>query len=391
MIPYAKILLRIGRHKQRMKLKSINYSENIGRTDANQWVLRELTLENQNLIIAKNATGKSRILGVTLNLAKLIQAPQKATINGIPQKNTASGEWCAIFSDKTGIDIVYSLAIKNGTVTSEHITVDGNVVLKREGTSAIIHSYITNTELSISPPNDCLVLHVRRDEKEFPFLEKLASWANGVRGLSFANTSPNLIEIPGTTFQLSSLNAVPSVLDQLSSSQVKKVLNQLKGLDYDIENAITGLVEGLPPSAKIVFIKERGLSVLLKQFEMSQGMFRAFSLLVIMEFFRTSDKIGCILIDDLGEGLDSDRSQKLAKVIFDKQDHPSLQLIATSNEAFLMNSVHLNDLTVCYRTDSSIKCLNYSNSKTKFDKWRQLGLNNFDLLSSNFLLDRSNE
>lgn len=369
-----------------MRLKSITYTENIGRSDVNPWILEDLVLENQNLIVAKNATGKTRILGVIFSLSRLIQSSQILVINGIPQKNNSSGGWQVSFLNE-GQTFVYSLTMSKGSVISENITVDGKEMLKRGGSSAEIYSYVTDSFQLISPPNDRLVLHVRRDQKEFPFLEDLASWAGGIRGLAFANTAPNSIEIPGNPFHLMSLNAVPSALDQLTASQLDKVLTQLRDLDYDIEKATTDLVEGLPPSARIVFVKERDLSIPLKQFEMSQGMFRAFSLLVIIEFFRASGKVGCILIDDLGEGLDFERVKKLAKFIFEEQAQSKLQIIATSNDAFLMNFVPLEILTVCYRTSHSVRCLNYSNSRDKFNEWKLLGLNNFDLLSSNFLLD----
>jgi hypothetical protein len=368
-----------------MELKSISYKENVGKENTNPWKLNNLILGNQNLIIAKNATGKTRILGVIYNLAKLMQdAP--SDIGGIAPKNLSFGEWNVTFDDK-GSHVVYLLAIDKGKVVHESLTIDGKKMLNRQNDLAEIYSHEQHQMYSIAPPDNRLVLHVRRDQKEFPFLESLASWANGVRGLSFANTTPYSIEIPGNPFQLMSLNAVPSALDQLSDQQLNTVLRQLNELDYNIEQVSTGHVDGLPPTTKVVFLKERMLSIPLKQFEISQGMFRAFSLLVIIEFFQGSGKIGSLLIDDLGEGLDFDRCQKLAKIIFEKNNHSKLQIITTSNDSFLMNSVSLNDLTVCYRMDHSVECLNYANAKDKFDEWQTLGLNNFDLLSSNFLVE----
>lgn len=369
-----------------MRLKSIIYRENVDRKDANPWEFSELALGDQNLIVAKNATGKTRIVNAICNLARLIQSPQ-VMVSGILKKVIINGEWIALFSDEEGRSFEFRLSLEKGMVLREQIVIDGEKKLDRQYSSAKIYSNTALEIQEIAPPNDHLVLHVRRDQNEFPFLESLVSWANGVHGLAFANTSPMLIEIPGTPFQLTSLNAVPSILEQLSELQLKKVLDQLRDMDYDIETASTGPTEGLPPSAKIVFLKERSMLVPFKQFEISQGMFRAFSLLVIVEFFRSSGKGGSILIDDLGEGLDFERCKKLAKLIFENKPNSKLQVIATSNDSFLVNSIRLNDLTVCYRSNHSIKCLNYSNSKQKFDDWQKLGLNNFDLLSSNFLLD----
>lgn len=367
-----------------MRLKSLKYKENVDREDANPWELQEIHLGEHNLIVAKNATGKTRILTVLHNLARLIQNPQ-IVVNGVPQKITAEGEWIAFFTDESDCVFEFSVAFKKGQVVREEIVVNGEIKLKRKLSSAEIFSNTTLKWQKISPPNDQLVLHVRRDKHEFPFLENLISWAQGVRGLSFGNTSPYMIEIPGKPSQLTSLNAVPSALEQLSSSQLQNVLKQLRNVGYGLETASTGSAEGLPPTAKIIFIKEEGIIHPLKQFEISHGMFRAFSLLTIVEFLRTSSDVGCILIDDFGEGLDFERVKKLSELIFCKKFESNIQIVATSNDAFLMNAVPLDDLTICYRSNHIVSGLNYSNAKEKFDAWRQLGLNNFDLFSSDYL------
>jgi AAA domain, putative AbiEii toxin, Type IV TA system len=369
-----------------MRLKSLSYRENIDREDANPWELQEIFLDEHNLIVAKNATGKTRILNALHSLARLIQAPQIA-INGIPQKITANREWSASFSDESGSNFEFFVAFRKGEVVQEKILIDGEAKLNREPSSAKIYSETTKWQ-TISPPNDQLILHVRRDKNEFPFLESLISWANGVRGLSFGNTSPNFIEIPGKPSQLMSLNAVPSALEQLSALQLQNVLNQLRDIGYILEDASTGLSEGLPPTAKIIFLKEQGIAHPLRQVDISQGMFRAFSLLTIIEFLRSSGGVGSILIDDFGEGLDFERTRKLAELIFSKNNESKIQIIATSNDSFLMNAVPLHDLTICYRSNHIVRGLNYSNSKEKFDSWKLLGLNNFDLFSSNFLQDQ---
>ncbi len=361
-----------------MKLKLLRYRENFSKSNANPWELKELSLGQHNLIIGKNATGKTRIINVLNNLARLIQFPQLVL----------NGEWSTSFIDEHNQEFEFFVAIEDGKITQELIKIKGSEKLKRSFNSAKIYSEVTSDWQEISPPNDRLVIHVRRDKSEFPFLESLFTWASGVRGFSFANTSPNLIEIPGNPFLLMSLNAVPSVLDKLSSQQIKKVLNQLESIGYEIETVSTGLTEGLPPSTKIAFLKERDLCIPLKQFEISQGMFRAFSMLTIIEFLRSNEAIGSFLVDDLGEGLDFERSNKLAKIIFEENSESKIQVIATSNDSFMMNAVPLKALTICFRSKHIVECLNYSNSKDKFDDWKQLGLNNFDLFSSNFLLDK---
>lgn len=365
-----------------MRLKSLAYKENSTRKDLNFWELDKLSLNDRNLIIGKNATGKTRILNILHNLARIIQFPQIIQSPHI----VLNGDWSASFIDENNQIFEFMVNWENSKIINESIKINGCRKLERNSYSAKIFSEVSSSWQEISPPQDRLVLHVRRDRNEFPFLETLFFWATSVRGFSFANTSPNLIEIPGNPFQLSSLNAVPSALDQLSDIQLTKVLKQLENVGYPLEAASTGLIEGLPPTAKIVFFKERGINNPLKQFEISQGMFRAFSILTIIEFLRSQGSVGVILLDDLGEGLDFERSKKLAEIIFGEEKDSKIQFIATSNDSFLTNVVPLEDLTICYRSQQIVKCLNYSNSKEKFDSWQQLGLNNFDLFSSNYLL-----
>ena len=360
-----------------MRLKSLNYKENFSRSDANLWELQGLILGEHNLIIGKNATGKSRIVNVIHGFSRVIQGHQIVR----------NGNWIASFIDGLGRKLDYSIEIERGEVVNEQIFIDGEKKLERSLASAEIYSESESGMQKISPPNDRLVLHVRRDKAEYPFLESLFSWASGVRGYRFANTSPELIEIPNKPNQLGSLNAVPSALEQLTVSQLNNVLTHLREMGYDLETATIGPVEGLPPVAKCVFLKEQGITYSLKQFEISQGMFRAFALLTIIEYHRATNDVGSILIDDLGEGLDFERSKKLAEIIFQKNTESKIQFISTSNDAFLMNAVPLEDFTFCHRVDHTVRCFNYSNSKEKFDDWKKLGLNNFDLLASDFLLD----
>jgi hypothetical protein len=359
-----------------MRLKSISYNEYYSSNGTNPWELKELPLGVLNLIVGKNATGKTRIIHLINNLARLIKTQQ-----------VLNGAWITSFTDHSGNIFEYSLSYEDGKISKEQIRINNEKKLERTESSAEIFSETTLKWQPISPPPDRLVLHVRRDEKEFPFLEDLVSWANGLRGFSFANTSPNLIEIPEKPSQLISLNAVPSALEQLTSEQLQKVLTQMKDLGYNLEGVSTGMVPNLPPSAKMLLFKESEIANLLKQFEISQGMFRAFSMLTILEFLQWNKDIGTILIDDFGEGLDFNRSKKLAEIVFGDRSNSNIQFIITSNDSFLMNAVSLNDLTICYRSKNIVKCLNYSNSKEKFDEWQQLGLNNFDLFTSDFLIN----
>ena len=58
-----------------MKLRKIDYTENDGRSD--EWRLIDCTFDDINLIVGRNAIGKTRTLHVILGLANLISISQK--------------------------------------------------------------------------------------------------------------------------------------------------------------------------------------------------------------------------------------------------------------------------------------------------------------------------
>ena len=118
---------------------------------------------------------------------------------------------------------------------------------------------------------------------------------------------------------------------------------------------------------------------------MSQGMYRALSVIVILESLLTLKKQGTIAIDDLGEGLDYERSSKLMQLIAQKTKDSKLQLIITSNDRFLINKVELKSINFLKRNGHIVTAYNYANSRDTFEDFLLTGLNNFDFLSGGIL------
>jgi hypothetical protein len=146
----------------------------------------------------------------------------------------------------------------------------------------------------------------------------------------------------------------------------------------------------------VAFIKERGVERNIDQFSISEGMWRALAVLIYLNFMRISSQIpsnrpSCIVIDDIGEGLDYDRSRGLIELVQQRAKDANVQLIMSTNDRFVMNSVPLENWTVLRRTGSSVKAYNYSNSKALFDEFKDTGLNNFDFLRMDFLNPEAQE
>ena len=134
-------------------------------------------------------------------------------------------------------------------------------------------------------------------------------------------------------------------------------------------------------SPHILFVQEKDLNCRTTQADMSQGMFRALSLLISINFAARTGSAECILIDDIGEGLDFARSAALLDCIIKKNRKPSFQIIMTTNDRFIMNSVPLKHWIILDRHGSDVQSVTARNSPKIFEEFDYLGLSNFDFFS----------
>ena len=114
-------------------------------------------------------------------------------------------------------------------------------------------------------------------------------------------------------------------------------------------------------------------------------MFRALSLIVQINYSVLADTPSCIVIDDIGEGLDCERSCDLIDVLMSKAEHSSVQLVMATNDRFVMNRVPLEAWSVIDRQSNHVTIHNYMNSKEVFDNFKFTGLNNFDFLAFDYV------
>ncbi len=93
-----------------------------------------------------------------------------------------------------------------------------------------------------------------------------------------------------------------------------------------------------------------------------------------------------ILIDDIGEGLDFERATNLIKFLVEKAENlkGKIQLFMTTNDRFVMNNVPLKYWIVVDRTNGKIGIYSPSTHPDVFEKFEDIGLNNFDFFSGEY-------
>jgi hypothetical protein len=278
------------------------------------------------------------------------------------------------------------LDISDGIVHHEEIKINDTLVLERQKETGRIFSYTSKTMVDFHPPEQELTLYVRRDVKEFPFLEDILTWANRFHGYRFSMANPHQITIPsnGDTL-LENLSTTPYLLlEALKDPEIiQAIIDDFSLIGYPIETVSvqTTRFPGVSGDVFVSFVKEKGLACGTSQMQMSQGMYRAFSLVVIIQYLLELQQECTVIIDDLGEGLDFERASKITSLLFDKIQESDIQLLVTSNDRFLINSVDMQYLNLLERNGHVVEAYNYANSKEKFDKFRFTGLNTFDFFS----------
>lgn len=354
-----------------MKLNSFSYKNK-------DWELKDLEFDTVSLIVGKNATGKSRSLAAIDLFCKIIT--QKVNL-------PANTNWKVSFSkdDGTIINYLFSTSSQedNVIVTQEKITINDKELLIRENAdTASLYNTLEKQSQKVYPPANKLVIHVNRDIKRHPYMEDFAQWAESSFGFKFAAIAPTVPFDEQKYDLMTAIDEIPALYKLLGKTNKDKIMQYVQDMGFKIESI--QFREGNP--SDYLYIMEFGNKDVLPHFELSQGMFRTVALLIFLEYVISKKKPATIIIDDLCEGLDYERATKLGQIVFENCKNNNIQLIATSNDMFLMDVIDIEYWNILQRKNGVVSSLNPKRNKELFDEFRFTGLSNFDLFSSDFIL-----
>lgn len=341
------------------------------------WETDRLDVFSQNLIVGKNAVGKSTVIRSLSDMASLVS--QRRVI-GSNEHLT-----CIVAIENDEFIAIYRFSFKDSNVHKENLVVvysDGSKKqwIERTADEAKFDGVVVN------PPQDKLLLNLKRDTVLYPAIESIISWAENVDAFSF-----NEFDLDGDERLYSRFinggDNLYSMVKALSPESIENVIKVAEDMGYHLEKIETFEYADVK---KVIFV-EKGVNEPLLDFNLSKGMFRTLYLLIYLEYVAKSGKPATLLIDDLCEGLDYDRSTKLGKYVFDYCSENDIQLIATSNDSFLMDVVDLNYWSILQREGSKVSAINHKNHPEIFEDFSFTGLSNFDLLSSDFIARHKNK
>lgn len=341
-----------------MILTSFKYREK-------DWELSEIVpLGIVNLLVGRNATGKTRTIKAIYDVTSFLQ------MKGVAVPKSFESSLSFKYADS---GLTYSFKIDDGVVVKENLIVNGEIIIKRSKSSA---KYRVET---INPPDDKLIVQIRRDRKLYPEIENIISWAEGVTYVSCSDINPYTVLGTGKFLNPYSFS---ELVEKLSSKDKKQVLSNAGKLGFAITEL--GTID-TGSDLHLVQLKEKGITSRMIDMQLSSGMMRTLYLLCFMAAVKHDNRLSLLLIDDMSEGLDYRRSIDLGKLIFDDCKSQDFQLITSSNDAFLMDIVDISEWQVLRRDKNKVSVINKASHPELFRQFQMTGLSNFDLFSSDFI------
>jgi AAA15 family ATPase/GTPase len=357
------------------KLKGKPYEWGITGKDGNP-----VQFGNINLIVGKNAAGKSRILAVVKDMAELIaQEKDIAKIKVL--------DWSCQLVLKDNEDLYdYRLSIDNGIITDETLSLNEEQKLNRKENK--IYSEQEKAFASLDGASATNVATSMRAEK-YPYLSELFKWSGSLKKFGFTNhieknrlLKPEELESSSIIDESNVIQLFNRGVELFGKDFTDALIADMKYLNFPISSiTLVHSKHGVGLSAY-----EEDMSGGTLQVDMSPGMFRALAFVIQLNFALLNKTSVCLLIDDLGEGLDFSRAKLLIEILIHKINNTNIQIFITTNDRYVMNKIPLKYWSVLERTPKSTLVYNYYNSRETFDDFRFTGLNNFDFLATDFYL-----
>lgn len=333
------------------------------------WILDGLTFGESNLIVGKNSSGKSKALEALSSVISIIS--QRSQIDAQSNLETEIS-----LMDSNDNQIIYSFGLCDKEVSSEKLLFNGRIIINRSDSEAVMDGE------RVYPPRDMLLIHVRRDLQKYPIIEELINWSEEAVIRSFIhNENPNHDELYEIIARFT-----PEMKNHLvkMANQVGFPISQIDTFD-NLANRIVDITLPYTTELKLVLIREEGVESMLFLRDLSSGMYRTILLLILIEQLINLDHPALIAIDDLGEGLDYSRATQVGRLLFDICREKKIQIVATSNEEFMMNIVDISNWNILVRKGDHVKSITSNLCPEYFEEFKFSGLDNFDFFTSDFL------
>lgn len=374
-----------------MILKSFSYTEYDD--EPRRWEVTLTEFAQINLLVGKNATGKSRLVAVINSLCRLLTGKQSVPFE--------TGTYDAEFTSPNGL-YRYSIQFLRNQVSSEVLSLNGVEKLKRESSGEGVIWYAKeNKSIAFQVEKSAIAIRSRNDQLQHPFVHELVSWAEGTalflfgsdlgKGKLLSAAPAPLVEPISSKTEIGENDAVTAYIRGFETYGTEfdlAILRDMRQVGYELDEVAADQVSSylnLPVPLVGLVTVESELGFRVPQFTMSQGMYRALALIIHVNLALFSHSKQLLLIDDIGEGLDYERSTKIVNLLINAAKSGEIQLLMTTNDRFVMNEVPLEYWAILERQRGRVSAVTQRNSPELFEEFKYLGLSNFDLFKDRTL------
>lgn len=335
--------------------------------------------DNFNLLVGKNASGKSRTLTVIRTIADLLSGRKNVVETQYP-----SEKFELIFEDDKD-KYEYLIDYKKNKIIDESLLVNGKKILSRQENK--FYDAESGADIVVET-DDVKPAITASDENGKHYYRELVIWARMLQDLLFANQSEKNHMVKdyhtikdGQNLEENSILIYTFYkgMEMFGEEFISEIMRFMEKLGYRISN-----IEIQETKYGYGLCVEEEKRYKISQREMSQGMFRALSFFIQFTFARMNGFSICVLVDDMGEGLDFDRSKEMINIMIKKINDSNIQFFMTTNDRYIMNKIPLRYWTVIDRQNGDSIFYSYANSKEIFDDFKYTGLNNFDFFTTGF-------
>lgn len=367
-----------------MKIKALKYSR-YPNTNKEWYIVGKDNKNNEdyvyfdslNLLVSKNAGGKTRTLDVIRELSEFLDGTRS-----VLDSTYSSQIFDFIFEDKN-IEYSYLLEITDRKVSNERLVIDKDLIFDRKKNyfqKGIVSKDLSDNQLilnnqSVNKEKFSDILFWSRSVKTF-FSNHWIDLNENVDSLNINEIDIDLVNVDTPSF------VIPIFaygFKEFGKDYVDHILSYMNRLDYDLTDI--ELKKG--KRGYRIYVEEGG-KYYVEQSRLSLRMFRALSLLIVLVLVKKKHLPMCILIDDLGDGFDLDNAKNFMDILSQVSYNSSIQFFATSTNRFVLNNVHLKNWSVIDRVGSKSIFYNMHNSKENFEDFKYTSLNNADFFTTQF-------
>lgn len=335
-----------------MRIKRLSYKDNI-----TGWNIRDMEFNKFTLLVGASGVGKTQILKAIQTLASIARGRSG---NGIEWEvlfdvDGNEYQWSGAFAaDESEYSKMLRRKVPAIPVIYEKLTKRGETFVTRDA-EGILYRKVRTVKLE---PSKSIVALLKEEDEIRPIFDGFLNISK------LDNTSSSVSFSAGSVFEQAKVETIEDVrrlrflkpIDKLfmlykfhlpEFEQIKEEFQSIFPSVVDIRFTIENAMEDV--SSPVLQIKEEGAEHWILYQNISSGMLRTLSQMVLLKFAKAGD---VVLIDEFENSLGVNCINEVAESIL--EDDENIQFIITSHHPYIINAIGYQKWRIVTRQGSDV-------------------------------------